>query len=207
MIGSRNSQAASDYAAKKRVALERANKMREERKNNEYKSTRVEASSRPSSGAMVQSSSRAGTQVSKQLEYPVGIPGADVRIESYGDHTERIRVRPTPIGSSSSSSGTMKATSREQLVSSRNAQSQKKAAPLNRAVPFDKYAASSSSSSAEYDYTQPPQDPAGRLMDISGRPLMCCSFDEGRAEVVFGGSDHALYSISLLEPKKRHVQM
>lgn len=51
-----------------------------------------------------------------------------------------------------------------------------------------------------------PIDPAGRQIDLSDRPLLCSSSNM-RNEVVVGGSDHALYSIDVLDARKRHITM
>lgn len=51
-----------------------------------------------------------------------------------------------------------------------------------------------------------PIDPAGRVYDLSDRPLFCSSSNM-RNEVVIGGSDHALYAIDVLDPRKRPVTM
>jgi WD40 repeat protein len=51
-----------------------------------------------------------------------------------------------------------------------------------------------------------PSDPAGRQIDLSDRPLLCSSSNM-RNEIVVGGSDHALYAIDVMDPKKRHVTM
>lgn len=50
-------------------------------------------------------------------------------------------------------------------------------------------------------YSSPPSDPAGRLVDVSDRPLACAAFN-GSGEVVFGGTDHALYVLDLSQPRR-----
>jgi WD40 repeat protein len=52
----------------------------------------------------------------------------------------------------------------------------------------------------------PPMDPSGRLYDLSDRPLMCASSNM-RTEVVFGGTDHALYAVDLADPRRPHTQL
>eukprot|EP01041_Mallomonas_annulata_P001875 gene1875-3635_t len=52
-----------------------------------------------------------------------------------------------------------------------------------------------------------PEDPAGRRVDVSDRPLLCMSKSSDGREVVVGGADHALYSIDVRDVRKRHVQM
>lgn len=42
-----------------------------------------------------------------------------------------------------------------------------------------------------------PRDPAGRLVDVSDRPLLCMSVDVPRSRAVIGGSDHSLYEIDI----------
>jgi WD40 repeat protein len=51
-----------------------------------------------------------------------------------------------------------------------------------------------------------PIDPAGRQVDLSDRPLICSSSNM-RNEVVVGGSDHACYSIDVLDPRKKPITM
>lgn len=51
-----------------------------------------------------------------------------------------------------------------------------------------------------------PVDPAGRVYDLSDRPLFCSSSNM-RNEVVIGGSDHALYAIDVLDPRRRPITM
>ena len=51
----------------------------------------------------------------------------------------------------------------------------------------------------------PPVNPRGLVLDLSGRPIMCgASYFH---QVVFGGSDHALYAIDLEQPKQRPRKM
>lgn len=49
-------------------------------------------------------------------------------------------------------------------------------------------------------------DQAGFRLDLSDRPLVCCSSD-GRNEVVVGGTDHALYSIDTNDLRRKPVTM
>lgn len=51
-----------------------------------------------------------------------------------------------------------------------------------------------------------PQDSAGRLIDVSDRPLLCSSTNM-RNEVIVGGSDHALYAIDVTDSRRRPVTM
>lgn len=44
-----------------------------------------------------------------------------------------------------------------------------------------------------------PTDPAGTLVDLSDRPMMCMSTDVVRGMAVIGGSDHALYEVRLAD--------
>ena len=46
-----------------------------------------------------------------------------------------------------------------------------------------------------------PLDPAGTLLDLSDRPMMCMSTDVARGMAVIGGSDHALYEVRLSDGK------
>ncbi len=55
-------------------------------------------------------------------------------------------------------------------------------------------------------FLAPPEDPSGRKIDLSDRLLICASSNM-RNEVVVGGSDHALYSIDVNDPRKLPVTM
>jgi WD40 repeat protein len=57
-----------------------------------------------------------------------------------------------------------------------------------------------------FGQTTGPVDPSGRHVDISDRPLFCSSSNM-RNEVVVGSSDHALYAIDVLDPRKRPTTM
>ena len=46
-------------------------------------------------------------------------------------------------------------------------------------------------------FSKGPLDPAGTLVDLSDRPMMCMSTDVARGVAVIGGSDHALYEVRL----------
>lgn len=52
----------------------------------------------------------------------------------------------------------------------------------------------------------PPVDPSGHCHDLSDRLLICASTNL-RNEVVVGGSDHALYSVDVTDPRKKPVTM
>ena len=110
--------------------------------------------------------------------YEPGIPGATVRINSFGDTAERIQIRAAAKTSSF----------RMQPASSSDFQSSSRSADHRDA-------------GRGVDYGNPPVDPQGRLVDMSDRPISCSSYD-GKSEVVFGCSDHALYAIDLDAPRK-----
>jgi len=55
-------------------------------------------------------------------------------------------------------------------------------------------------------YLIPPKDSTGNRYDLSDRPIMCSSSNKNN-EVVFGSSDHSLYSIDINNPSKRPIQM
>ena len=42
-----------------------------------------------------------------------------------------------------------------------------------------------------------PSDPAGTVIDLSGRPVLCSALDPSRRRVALGCSDHAVYELSL----------
>ena len=111
--------------------------------------------------------------------YERGIPGASVRIDSFGDFSERIQVRPNAKTLSS----------RMQPAQSSRFENSRSAVTAGNA-----------------DYSSPPADPQGRLVDMSDRPIACSSYD-GKNEVVFGCSDHALYAIDLSTPRKGPTKM
>ncbi|KAL3143401.1 hypothetical protein ABBQ38_002225 [Trebouxia sp. C0009 RCD-2024] len=50
-----------------------------------------------------------------------------------------------------------------------------------------------------------PQDPAGRVCNVSELPLMCSSINWASQEVVVGSSDHALYVVDVQSGKKRRT--
>ena len=113
------------------------------------------------------------TRVAAKTTAPRGIPGHEVFIESFGDTTERIQIRAVKESGATSRIAPAR---REQFA--------------HEGMYTDVACTS---------YINPPQDPAGRLVDVSNRPLACAAFN-GTNEVVFGGTDHALYALDLSQP-------
>lgn len=62
------------------------------------------------------------------------------------------------------------------------------------------------SASGPFCTTNGPIDPAGRRFDLSDRPLLCSSSNM-RNEVIVGGSDHALYAIDVIDPRRQPITM
>ncbi|DBA75204.1 TPA: hypothetical protein ACH3X1_010504 [Trebouxia sp. C0004] len=50
-----------------------------------------------------------------------------------------------------------------------------------------------------------PEDPAGRICNVSDVPLMCSSINWSAGEVVVGSADHALYVVDVQTGKKRRT--
>ncbi len=101
-----------------------------------------------------------------------GITDHEVFIESYGDTTERIRIRAI-----------------------------KEPAKAMTPAQTGQFVTESFSM-----YDNPPRDPAGRLVDLSDRPISCASYN-GTNEVVFGGTDHALYAVDLSDLRKAPIKL
>ena len=103
------------------------------------------------------------------------INGYDVESESIGQNTERIAIR-------------------------RQVDDKKKLPQLISADPnSSRFAGDNLDGSYSNLFFRPPADPSGKQIDLSDRPLLCASFDAVRGEAVFGGSDHALYSVNINE--------
>jgi len=56
-------------------------------------------------------------------------------------------------------------------------------------------------------FLSPPSDPAGFQYDLSDRPTVCSAMNAERLELVFGSSDHALYSVGLNGPKRKITKL
>ena len=99
----------------------------------------------------------------------MSIGGSNVEIHSYGN-VERIIVRPFRTYNESSSS-------------------------LSMSTPPTYPKSIESTNSFDHQFLSPPENPSGTLYDLSDRPILCSSAHNG--EVVYGCSDHALYSIKM----------
>jgi WD40 repeat protein len=215
----KNSAAASEYAAKRAAALARANSLRAQRNADSTNSRRASSpisSTRPSINStgnnhlmnfanrnedmqqiqQVQQQESSdivpnSTNENNSFKYENGIAGANVRIDSYGDTVERIRVRPSQ--SSSSGPSKVKPSISSSIPPSRNTHNIGRGGPKR-------------SSSNVLDYSQPPIDPAGDLIDVSDRPISCSSYN-GVNEIVFGGTDHALYAIDISNPRQSATKL
>lgn len=103
------------------------------------------------------------------------IQGFDVKCESIGSNTERIAIR-------------------------RQVDDKKKMPQLISADPSGSgFIGDNLDGSYSNMFFRPPADPTGQQIDLSDRPLLCASFDAAIGEAVFGGSDHALYSVNINE--------
>jgi len=132
-------------------------------------------SRQPTAREQLVASRHSAMPVAAKAAAPRGIPGHEVLIESFGDTTERIQIRAVKDPGATS-----------------------RMAPATREQ-FAQEAVDSGYGGAQY--SRPPQDPAGRLVDVSDRPLACAAFN-GTSEVVFGGTDHALYALDLSQPRR-----
>ena len=103
------------------------------------------------------------------------INGYDVESESIGQNTERVAIR-------------------RQVDDKRKLPQLISADPSSSGFAGDKLDGSYSNI-----FFRPPADPSGKQIDLSDRPLLCASFDAVKGEAVFGGSDHALYSVNINE--------
>lgn len=113
-------------------------------------------------------------------DYPKGIPGHDVLIESYGDTTERIQIRA-------------KSGQTTQMIPASAGQ-------------FGVGHSNKSVLGSSVNFSSPPSDPSGRMVDMSDRPLSCSSYN-GIGEIVIGGTDHALYAIDLNSSRKAATKL
>ena len=165
----RGSSAAVSYAAKKKDQLERANAIRAERERKMKNDS--------SSLARVEKP-RFDTGFDNRSSESMVVGGHEVTCQSYGESTEKISIR----------------------------RPQSDAKPLPKMIPtasnsnrFHDMAESKSGTNEKgrVNFFMPPSDPAGQQVDLSDRPILCASYDSAKGEVIFGGADHALYSLNI----------
>ena len=193
---SQASRAAAEYAAKKQAALQRANALRSEREAQATASARSSSSGfvrgggsamRPAFGGGEEKWSGAG-MVSFSMR------GLDVEAQSVGPHTERIVVRYPPgkdrplqlLGD-----GDDGMDAKRWHKGSNTSSSDRESRGTHRFTVGDEDDPS--------PFSFPPANPSGERHDLSDRPLLCASqsLDPTRVEVIFGGADHALYSVTV----------
>jgi hypothetical protein len=203
-----NSQAAADYAKKKKEQLERANRLRMER--NSQQTTISASSSRPNSNSS--SSSRSNQQL---LMYD-GLD--DPRND---ESNERVKISQQDYQFIEQQTLERQAKAKHErdldLFHQAKANSKNKGTDVSNprvtasSIISDPYSLSHiRSTNAPYAdgerFFVPPSDESGRLIDLSDRPLLCISSNL-RNEVIIGSSDHALYAIDVNHSTRGPIKM
>ena len=172
---SRASADAASYAAKKKEQLARASAMRADR----------ESRSKQDSSTLARRPFSTGFDTNSAESMAVG--GHEVECQSYGDTTERITIRRPQSDAKQSSYEMMPTASNSSrfrdMSDSKSSYTHEN--DLKESVP------------RRTNFFMPPSDPSGQLADLSDRPILCSSFDTVKGEVIFGGADHALYSVTV----------
>jgi hypothetical protein len=194
-----NSQAAAEYARKKKEQLERANRLKMERNNQQQ-------ISRPNS----HSETRPGSNQDLLVMYE--------SLELSNDTKSNERVRISRQDYQFTDQKTLEAQAKakhdrdlelfhQAKVSSSRAVDAPNPRVTASSIISDPYSLSQiRTSNAPYAVGQtfftPPLDPSGRLVDVSDRPLLCLSSNL-RNEVIVGSADHALYAIDVSSTSTR----
>lgn len=203
-----NSQAASDYARKKKEQLERANKLRMERnsiqqsqsnqQNNISRPNSNTTNSRPSSGQEL-------AVMYESLENPTQYDRVKITRQNYEyvDQTKLEQQAKAKHERDLEIYHQMKESSRDTHASNpRVTASSIISDPYSLAHIRNCNAPSANGNS----FFNSPIDSAGRLVDVSDRPLLCMSSNM-RNEIVVGSADHALYSIDISNPSRSPITM
>ena len=172
---SRASADAASYAAKKKEQLARASAMRADR----------ESRSKQDSSTLARRPFSTGFDANSSESMMVG--GHEVECQSYGDTTERITIRRPQSDAKQSSYEMMPTASNSSRF--RDMSDSKSS--------YTHESDSKESVPRRTNFFMPPADPSGQLADLSDRPILCSSFDTVKGEVIFGGADHALYSVTV----------
>ena len=163
----RASTAAASYAAKKKDQLQRANALRAERESkSRHDSSSLSRMEKP----------RFDTGFDSQPSESMVVGGHEVTCKSYGDTTETISVRRPQSDSKPL----------PQMIPTASNSSRFHDMAEGKNEPNEK---------GRVNFFMPPADPSGQQVDLSDRPILCASYDSGKGEVIFGGADHALYSL------------
>jgi WD40 repeat protein len=173
-LSERASDAASAYAAKKKEQLQRANLMRSERESK---------SKHDASLSTIQKRPFA-TGVDRNTGEITTVGGLQVECKSYGDTAERIIIRRPQA---------------EMKQSDRKISSTAFSSKFDRQEENDNNHQRFEEGSKSGGFLNPPKDPSGQEVDLSDRPILCSS--TAQMEVVFGGADHALYSVNINSKK------
>jgi hypothetical protein len=173
-LSERASDAANAYAAKKKEQLHRANLMRSERESkNKHDASLSTIQKRPFA-----------TGVDRNTGEIMTVGGLQVECKSYGDTTERVIIRRPQS---------------DIKVQSQKLSSMPYSSKFDRQEDDDNHQRFEKGKISD-GFFNPPRDPSGQEVDLSDRPILCSSTDS-RMEVVFGGADHALYSVNISNKK------
>jgi WD40 repeat protein len=176
-LSERASDAANAYAAKKKEQLHRANLMRSERESkNKHDASLSTIQKRPFA-----------TGVDRNTGEIMTVGGLQVECKSYGDTTERVIIRRPQA---------------DIKVPSQKLSSVSYSSKFDRQE-NDDYHQRFEKGRISNGFLNPPRDPSGQEVDLSDRPILCSSTasDISRMEVIFGGADHALYSVNVNNKK------
>jgi WD40 repeat protein len=203
-----NSQAAADYAKKKKEQLERANRLRMERN-----SQQTNVSSRPNSNSSSGSSSRPGSHQQLLMMYD----GLDNPQNNPSNERVKISQQDYQFIDQQTLERQAKAKHERDLDLFHQAKANSKSIDVSNprvtasSIISDPYSLSNirNTNAPHADgqrFFVPPCDESGRLVDVSDRPLLCLSSNL-RNEVIIGSSDHALYAIDVNHSTRAPIKM
>jgi WD40 repeat protein len=191
-----NSQAAADYAKKKKEQLERANRLKMERNSQQISRPNSHSDSRPGSNqdllVMYESLEHSNDSRARGSNEKVKISRQDYQFIDQKTLEQQAKAKHDrdlelfhQAKASSSSRGVDAANPRVTASS----------------IISDPYSLShirtiNAPHADGQSFFNPPQDASGRLVDLSDRPLLCLSSNL-RNEIVIGSADHALYAIDV----------
>lgn len=211
-----NSQAAAEYAKKKKDQLERANRLRLER--NSQQTPLSSSSSRPNSHASSSqsghlTSSRPGSQQQLLMMYD------ELDNPQHREANERVKISQQDYQfiDQQTLERQAKAKHERDLDLFHQAKANSRAIDVSNprvtasSIISDPYSLSQvrNANAPHADgqrFFVPPSDESGRLVDVSDRPLLCLSSNL-RNEVVIGSSDHALYAIDVNHSTRAPIKM
>ena len=193
-LSDRNSRAASEYAEKKKQQLARANQLRLERdeiSKNHSQSKLLQPMNTSDSSRKPSVSFEHHNNVVSHIVIKQEIETKHQNRDQVINQREYLPVMPS-LGDK-----LMKAEGKSSMIETTiNGNLQSSYSNRN-------FMSSDGDSSF---FFRSPSDPSGRCIDLCDRPIICGSTNSTN-EVVIGSSDHALYSINVMDAKRKHVTM